>query len=277
LRIFDKIFIDDDPLISSGNWKLVPFIRILQWLIIGKEERDLFHEEKCEEKFLDIFGKVDSNRMECDVNKHELLKFWDVITEDHVDITREFSNTSSIGIIFDFFISLRPRQQKYIEYNNDSLIYFYKVVKKCCEVNSVFLDKWMNNDNFLWAVRYLLVESQSYTKVGPVLQDTLDLCFRHKIQYKKVFIDKLIEFGFSHLADNFFIILGITKKLLSEREEKIHFCQVNGLTNLITAFSLYNDWNPDMIKLLLETVLLAVNWFLDNMTDAEVELRKKYN
>jgi len=270
LSAYDKFYIDDDPLVSGGYWKLVPYFRLLQWCVLGMEEKKIFREENCADKLMDIFSKIDGNRTECDQNKLELLKFWDLITENFPELSKEFSLSGSLNAIFDFFISLRPRQTKFIEYNNDSLPYFYRIVYRICENNSTFLEKWMNHDNFLWAVRYLLVESQSYFKVNSILEYTLDLCYRYKPQYKRFFIDKLIEFGFPHLSDNFFTILGLTKKLLTEKEEKIHFCQVNGLTHLTTPFGFYRDWNPDMINLLLETVILAINWFKDEDNTTEI-------
>jgi len=241
---------------------------------LEKKRKKIFLEEKYAEKFFDIYTKIDGNRNECDQNKLELLKFWDTITDKNPEITKDFANINTLPIILDFFISIRPRQIKFIEYNNDSLPYFYSIVYRLCDVNNDFLEKWMNNNNFLWAVQHLLVESQTYNKVAPTLENILDLCFKYKPQYKLFFIDKIIEFGLPHLAENFFTIIGLSRKLLNEKEEKIHFCQENGLWLLINSLNFSRDWNPDMIKLLLETIILSITWFSDESNiESVIELK----
>jgi len=256
-------------------FKLVPYLRLLQWSLLGEEEKQAFFNCNLTDNFLELLNKVDKNNTECDYNKLEMLKYMDTITDGYDLNSTAFSKTKNPNYIFHMFISLRDAPQKYVEYNDESLQHFFRVIYRMCRCNTEFLDTWMTHNNFFWSLRYMLVETPSYFRIGPVLEETIDLCIARDQGFKKILTDRIVEYGIPKISSNYATILKLIQKFIGEKVDQVHFVEIHGLTHLCNAFEISQIWNALTFTPLLRTILLAVTWFNSSNTQEHIDIKTK--
>jgi len=172
------------------------------------------------------------------------------------------------------FISLNQTPM-FLSYNEEALSLLFEIIYRGCSRVPDFKESWINNSNFLWSVRHLMIESSSYDRNAAKLTSLLELCLPDSPTLRSELVQRVVEFGFAKIGENFHRIIELTKVSLYGREEKSYFCTLNGIYKLARALTTMLATSPFM-KTTLQCIVLALDWIDMNEQTNDEDMEAKH-
>jgi ubiquitin C-terminal hydrolase len=204
---------------------LTGYFRLLRWATRCEEDKRVFREWWLQ--FAEIFVQIDSHHNEADLNKQELLAYWQHCLEQSPETVAMASNSPDvINQLLDLFIAVRPSQRN-AEYNQIALPSFYRILTLVCERDNKVRRRAAGNANLNWALQHLYLPPD-YPLTANALFDLFALFARSDANYRRSHISvALSRNGVSSTS-----ILRLLEVLVVDADDIAQFRAVRGLEAL---------------------------------------------
>ncbi|CAG8436597.1 9374_t:CDS:10 [Diversispora eburnea] len=132
------------------GWRLSNYFKVLTQCVRSSREKEMFRPHF--EKFGAMFIIIDATRIDCDVDKKEIVTYWHKVCEDYPDNVRLFiSHNDLISQLHMYYVSINHTNDN-IAYNQTTLPKYYGLILMGCRLSHEYHQKWMEAQNFFWAL-----------------------------------------------------------------------------------------------------------------------------
>jgi len=275
ISFMDKTEINADEQYPPSQFLLFSYVRLFQWLLISEKEIAIALENNNVTRFLKLFEKIDTQNHDCDMNKYEMFKLWHKLT-NVPEVTDEFAKSKySQNRIFDCYIKLNHVSKPLVSYNNETLHYFYEIYLRCAQINEEFKYLMCSNQNFSWAIKYMLIMSPVYPAPAVFLRELFIMALELSADFKTQWVAQMIEFVSRNRYENWSRVFQCLTLVLRDTPEQIEFYSRDGLSRLLEVWSdSRNNHTNEEWSALLEATLKALEWLKESDLPNEYVHRK---
>ncbi|KAG0203301.1 hypothetical protein BGX28_004397 [Mortierella sp. GBA30] len=141
---------DDD----DAGWRFVEYFKALAELVRSDSERELFF--RCWSTFIDILTKIDSQQLNLDYDKKEMMVFWGRIMDDDTERNMQLANFPPVGhVLRRFYVCLQNNPMN-VQFHRDVLPIYFGLVLRFCRLSQAFHAEWMRCTNYTWAIQTMI-------------------------------------------------------------------------------------------------------------------------
>jgi len=120
----------------------------------SQKEKQMF--QTYYERFSSIFISVDSARIDCDMDKKEIITFWYTVCENYTpNVDLFISNENLIQHLHMYYVSINHTQEN-INYNQTTLPKYYGLLLMGCRHSREYHKRWMDAPNYYWALSSMI-------------------------------------------------------------------------------------------------------------------------
>ncbi|KAF9957098.1 hypothetical protein BGZ72_002145 [Mortierella alpina] len=134
---------------EDGGWRFVEYFKALTELVRGDTERELFFQ--CWSMFIDILNKIDSQQLNLDYDKKEMMVFWARIMNDDVERNTRLANFPPVGVLLRKFYVCLQNNPLNIQFHREVLPIYFGLVLRFCRLSPIFHSEWIKCNNYTWA------------------------------------------------------------------------------------------------------------------------------
>ncbi|CAO3573904.1 unnamed protein product [Mortierella alpina] len=134
---------------EDGGWRFVEYFKALTELVRGDAERELFFQ--CWSIFIDILNKIDTQQLNLDYDKKEMMVFWARIMNNDVERNTRLANFPPVGVLLRKFYVCLQNNPTNIQFHREVLPIYFGLVLRFCRLSPVFHSEWIKCNNFTWA------------------------------------------------------------------------------------------------------------------------------
>ncbi|KAG0045590.1 hypothetical protein BGZ83_009224 [Gryganskiella cystojenkinii] len=136
---------DDDE-----GWRFVDYFKALTELVHGDAERMAFRPYWV--PFLDLVTKLDSQKLNLDYDKKEMVIFWNKIMNDDLEWnTRLAKHKPVCHLLCVFFVCLQHNQAN-VQFHRETLPIYFGLILRFSELSPEFHKEWAGCHNYTWAL-----------------------------------------------------------------------------------------------------------------------------
>jgi len=183
----------EDLMYGVNVWRLTGYLRLLHKCFEScPDQTNLFIKYYAE--FWSLWDVINAAQLECDENKKELVSLVKFLLQNEQNLEYLCKDTTRTNRLLDFYISLRGIE-KSISYNNQAQAMFYELILLVAQKNAYFLGRLMQHQNWSWAMRYIVLESDVYNMISPVVLKIMELCCaQDNPEFRRQWIEKALTF-----------------------------------------------------------------------------------
>ncbi|KAF9938245.1 hypothetical protein BGZ67_000390 [Mortierella alpina] len=134
---------------EDGGWRFVEYFKALTELVRGDAERELFFQ--CWSMFIDILNKIDSQQLNLDYDKKEMMVFWARIINEDVERNTRLANFTPVGVLLRKFYVCLQNNPMNVQFHREVLPIYFGLVLRFCRLSPIFHSEWMKCNNYTWA------------------------------------------------------------------------------------------------------------------------------
>jgi len=268
-----KAMLDEVP-----PMRLSPYFRVLTWCVRHGAEPTVPLVP-----LINLYDLQDGHHWDCDDTKLHLLQFWHaaalaqqpaVATSSALAIAAQ---PQTFSRLLDSFVSLRP-QERNVQYNRELLPPFYGLLRVALSYERHSKDCMQvlaQHRNWIWAMRYVIVESHDYvnllplcmmTELPPVLHENAPLspillsmlrpCSRRQ-PFRQKALQELLEERVPVVAPNTLVLL----EMFVDGEAEVRYaCRKELLNRLVNPLLGRESVSLDVFRLLLLLMTRVIRW-----------------
>ncbi|KAF9573120.1 hypothetical protein EC968_008969 [Mortierella alpina] len=139
---------------EDGGWRFVEYFKALTELVRGDTERELFFQ--CWSMFIDILNKIDSQQLNLDYDKKEMMVFWARIMNDDVERNTRLANFSPVGVLLRKFYVCLQNNPMNVQFHREVLPIYFGLVLRFCRLSPIFHSEWIKCNNYTWAIQTMI-------------------------------------------------------------------------------------------------------------------------
>ncbi|KAG0316912.1 hypothetical protein BGZ99_006614 [Dissophora globulifera] len=137
---------DDD----EGGWKFVEYFKVLTELVKSDSERTVFGPHW--PLFLDILSRLDSQQLNLDYDKKEMMVFWSKIMTDDKGHDVALAKYKTVGVILRRFYVCLQNNPANVQFHREVLPIYFGFVLRFCKADPTFHLEWAQCHNYTWAI-----------------------------------------------------------------------------------------------------------------------------
>ncbi|KAG0029169.1 hypothetical protein BGZ81_004061 [Podila clonocystis] len=132
------------------GWRFVDYFRMLTELVRGDRERDLFYHSW--KPFLEVLSRLDSQQLNLDYDKKEMMVFWNQIMNDNVERNSSLAVYKLVGTVLRKFYVCLQNNPVNMQFHREVLPIYFGLVLRFSYLSKPFLHDWVQCHNFTWAL-----------------------------------------------------------------------------------------------------------------------------
>ncbi|KAG9286507.1 hypothetical protein G9A89_014673 [Geosiphon pyriformis] len=142
------------PRREAYGWRLSNFFRVLTKCVQSPKEKKSFLPYF--ERFSTCLITIDTQRVDCDMDKKEMFNFWYQVCEGCPENVNLFiSNPNIYDHLHMFYVSINHLPEN-IAYNQATLPKYYGIILMGCRQSPEYHSVWMEAANFSWALNSMI-------------------------------------------------------------------------------------------------------------------------
>ncbi|KAI9234743.1 MAG: hypothetical protein BYD32DRAFT_438947 [Podila humilis] len=135
---------------DESGWRFVDYFKTLTELVKGDRERDLFsHSWK---PFLEVLSRLDSQQLNLDYDKKEMMVFWYRIMNNNVERNTQLAQYKLVGTVLRKFYVCLQNNPVNIQFHREVLPIYFGLVLRFSVLWRPFLQEWVQCHNYTWAL-----------------------------------------------------------------------------------------------------------------------------
>ncbi|PKY49535.1 hypothetical protein RhiirA4_405561 [Rhizophagus irregularis] len=136
------------------GWRLSNIFRCMTKCLRSQKEKQMF--QAYYERFSSIFIAVDTARIDCDMDKKEIITFWYTVCENYTPNVDIFiSNENLTNHLHMYYVSINHTQEN-INYNQTTLPKYYGLLLMGCRRSNEYHKRWIEAPNYYWALSSMI-------------------------------------------------------------------------------------------------------------------------
>ncbi|KAF9310793.1 hypothetical protein BG003_008108 [Podila horticola] len=132
------------------GWRFVDYFRMLTDLVRGDRERDLFYHSW--KPFLEVLSRLDSQQLNLDYDKKEMMMFWNQIMNDNVERNSSLAVYKLVGTVLRKFYVCLQNNPVNMQFHREVLPIYFGLVLRFSYLSKSFHHDWVQCHNFTWAL-----------------------------------------------------------------------------------------------------------------------------
>ncbi|CAI2172590.1 20242_t:CDS:10, partial [Funneliformis geosporum] len=219
------------------GWRLSNIFRCMTKCLRSQKEKQMF--QASYDRFSSIFIAVDSARIDCDIDKKEIITFWYTVCENftqNVDIF--ITNENLTNQLHMYYVSINHTQEN-INYNQTTLPKYYGLLSMGCRRSREYHKKWMDAPNYYWALSSMIFGDFDDHKTDELLE-----LMKFSADESSMFRSKVWEHVFPTLVNTATLPRKVNQILRDSIEDFYSFCKYHGFDILPQYIQAVKDKHP---------------------------------
>eukprot|EP01127_Copromyxa_protea_P022514 TRINITY_DN8090_c0_g1_i1.p1 TRINITY_DN8090_c0_g1~~TRINITY_DN8090_c0_g1_i1.p1 ORF type:complete len:2714 (-),score=433.50 TRINITY_DN8090_c0_g1_i1:44-7879(-) len=256
---------------TIDDFRVLPLLRLVNWCLSYSPMLEGIQQVPgALQTLFEAYIEVETKHVECDEHKYQLMKCWDILTNNNTVLDLLLSEPEKSEKFYLTYICVK-NEPDFFSYNNKLTPHLFSILLKLCKRSEEFKQRFMGHPNFSWVLQHMYFTSAGYPAATQVLTEFFGLVLEDQQERQKWIFEHFLKWGIQLLPEHFDRILPGLNQLLQTREDCYFFCGHDGISLLFERGLQKKNIQKSEIVNLISLITRIVDFWGD-ITEEETKI-----